>query len=369
MVPELSKKQRKALVILSVTGGVYISFKYFLPLILPFAAAYLAALVLRPGAAWIEKRLQINIRGRRYSVPIGVIGGAELLLLAAAAGLLLFCGSRRLMEEANEMIHAAPGWMMRLDQWLTSLCRTAEVFCRLREGALVQAAREMITAMTRTLRQAAMSSLAVNSVAALSFCARAFVMAAVFFMAAVLSLQEMDEMKRRRRQSMFSREFALFGRRLIMTGSAWLRTQLVIMLVTACLCALGLLLIRNPYSILLGAVIGVLDALPLFGAGAVLIPWSVVAMAQGHFYQGGVLALLFLSCCLTREFLEARLMGGKMGLSPLETLTAIYVGMKLFGILGMLLGPIGLLIIEDLVEEYGEKRADAQKEVKIENEK
>ena len=45
MVPELSKKQRKALVILSVTGGVYISFKYFLPLILPFAAAYLAALV------------------------------------------------------------------------------------------------------------------------------------------------------------------------------------------------------------------------------------------------------------------------------------------------------------------------------------
>ena len=84
----------------------------------------------------------------------------------------------------------------------------------------MQAAREMITAMTRTLRQAAMSSLAVNSVAALSFCARAFVMAAVFFMAAVLSLQEMDEMKRRRRQSMFSREFALFGRRLIMTGSA-----------------------------------------------------------------------------------------------------------------------------------------------------
>ena len=42
-------------------------------------------------------------------------------------------------------------------------------------------------------------------------------------------------------------------------------------------------------------------------------------------------------------------------------MTAIYVGMKLFRIVGMLLGPIGLLIIEDLVEEYGEKRADAQK--------
>ena len=205
---------------------------------------------------------------------------------------------------------------MQLDQWLTSLCRTAEGFCRLREGALVQAARGMITAMTRTLRQAAMSR-------RLSILWQRFLSApgplrsgSRILYGGCSAASEMDEMKRRRRQSMFSREFALFGRRLIMTGSAWLRTQLVIMLVTACLCALGLLLIRNPYSILLGAVIGVLDALPLFGAGAVLIPWSVVAMAQGHFYQGGVLALLFLICCLTREFLEARLMGGKMGLSP-----------------------------------------------------
>ena len=74
---------------------------------------------------------------------------------------------------------------------------------------------------------------------------------------------------------------------------------------------------------------------------------------QGCFYQGGILALLFFVCWMTREFLEARLMGGKMGLSPLETLAAIYAGMKLFGILGVFLGPIGLLIIEDLAEEYG----------------
>lgn len=361
-MPELSKKQRKALVILSAAGGVYVSFKYFLPLILPFAAAYLTALVLRPSAAWLEERLQITVRGRTFAVPIGVIGGAELLLLAAAAGVLIFYGGRRLFEEVNEVINAAPGWIRRLDQQLTSMCRVAEVFCRLQEGALVQTVREMIFAMAQTLKRVTVSSLAVNSVAALSFCTRFFVAAAVFFMAAVLSLQEMDEMRRRGRQSMFSREFALFGRRLAMTGSAWLRTQFVIMFVTACLCALGLSLIRNPYSILLGAVIGVLDALPLFGAGAVLIPWSIVVTVQGHFYQGGVLALLFLICCMTREFLEARLMGGKMGLSPLETLAAIYVGMKLFGILGMLLGPIGILIIEDLAEEYGEKRADAQKE-------
>lgn len=362
-MPELSKKQRKALVIFSAAAGVYISFKYFLPLMFPFAAAYLTALVLRPSAAWLEKRLQFHIRGRNFAVPIGVIGGVQLLLLAGAAGWILFYAGRRLFQEANEIINAAPEWIRQLDQWLTSMCRVAEVFCRLREGVLVQAAKEMIVAMAQTLRRVTMSNLAVNSMAAFSFCARTFVSAAVFFMASVLSLQEMDEMRRRRRQSVFSREFALFGRRLAMTGNAWLKTQFVIMFVTACLCALGLSLIRNPYSILLGAVIGVLDALPLFGAGAVLVPWSIVMAVQGCFYQGGILALLFFVCWMTREFLEARLMGGKMGLSPLETLAAIYAGMKLFGILGVFLGPIGLLIIEDLAEEYGEKRRyDKQEE-------
>ena len=48
-------------------------------------------------------------------------------------------------------------------------------------------------------------------------------------------------------------------------------------------------------------------------------------------------------------------MGKKMGLSPLETLPAIYVGLQLFGLFGFLLGPIGLLIIKDFVEEYGDE--------------
>jgi predicted PurR-regulated permease PerM len=50
--------------------------------------------------------------------------------------------------------------------------------------------------------------------------------------------------------------------------------------------------------------------------------------------------------------MEAKIMGGKVGLTPLETLVAMYVGLQLFGILGFILGPIGLLIIEDIVELY-----------------
>ena len=61
---------------------------------------------------------------------------------------------------------------------------------------------------------------------------------------------------------------------------------------------------------------------------------------------------LYVACYFLREFTEARLMGKKMGLSPLETIVSMYVGLKLFGFLGFILGPIGLLMIRDLMEEY-----------------
>lgn len=74
----------------------------------------------------------------------------------------------------------------------------------------------------------------------------------------------------RRFDSMFHREFFLLGRRLAVTGSAWLKTQSVIFLMTSSLSMLGLLLIGNPYYILGGIGIGVLDALPIFGTGTAL---------------------------------------------------------------------------------------------------
>lgn len=98
----------------------------------------------------------------------------------------------------------------------------------------------------------------------------------------------------------------------------------------------------------------VLDALPIFGAGTALVPWSLFLLFKREWGHALILFGLYLLCYFLREFTEAHLMGKKMGLSPLETLAAIYVGLQLFSLFGFLLGPIGLLIIKDFVEEYGE---------------
>ena len=67
----LSRKQRRALLTAGVTAGVYFSFRFLLPLFLPFLCAYLIALILRPAAAFLERRLQFSIRGKRFAFPSG----------------------------------------------------------------------------------------------------------------------------------------------------------------------------------------------------------------------------------------------------------------------------------------------------------
>ena len=351
----LSRKQKKAFLTAAVTAGVYFSFRYLLPLIFPFLAAYLMALFLRPSAAFLEKRLRISFRGRRIGVPIGVIGGVELVLLCLLLIGLLAAGGQRFIEELDRFVEELPGRMRELALLGQQLEASAERLFHLPDGTISSLFHGKDLQGGGQVKELLLPQLLQKSVPAAAGIVRAVVVIVLFFIASILSLQEMDELRRRRFDSMFHREFFLLGRRLAVTGSAWLKTQLVIFLMTSTLSVLGLLMIGNPYYILGGIGIGVLDALPIFGTGTALVPWSIYLLFKREWGHALILFGLYLLCYFLREFTEAHLMGKKMGLSPLETLAAIYVGLQLFGLFGFLLGPIGLLIIKDFVEEYGEE--------------
>ena len=288
------------------------------------------------------------MKGKAYGVPIGVIGGIEIILVLALLGAGFFYGGRRLFMEANQLVNAVPGWIQSFDEWLTGMCHSVEAFCRLKEGVLVKMMQDVLLGTARAFKTATMPNLVVNSVSVFGFFIKVAIIAVILFIASILSLQEMDELRERRYNSIFRREFSLLGKRLAMTGNAWLKTQFVILFLTTCLCILTLIAIGNPYYIIVGIGIGLLDALPIFGTGTVLIPWGIFLLLQQKWYQGLMLLGVYLVC----YFLRAKLMGKKMGLSPLETLMSMYVGLQLFGFLGFILGPVGLMLIEDLVEEY-----------------
>ena len=346
------KKLKKVFMILGTTLGVYAGFKYLLPLVAPFLVGYGAALFLRPSARFFSHRIKITFRGNCRRLPVGVAGGAEFLLLAGLLGVLCYWGLEKLCQEARLLAIRLPVWIEEFDRWLTDSCREMEISFGLREG---QAARTVTALLSRLLKEGQEKGAALlmtNSLTLIRWGAGALIVAVVTFLAAVLSLQEMDDLRDRRDRSAFYREFRLIGNRVVLTGKAWFKTQGVVLLLVTTLCILGMALIRNPYYILAGIGIGLLDALPIFGTGTVLLPWCLICLAAGNWGKALILLILYLACYFLREFLESHMMGGQVGLTPLETLASVYVGLQLFGFWGVILGPLGLLLIEDLVEEW-----------------
>ena len=116
---------------------------------------------------------------------------------------------------------------------------------------------------------------------------------------------------------------------------------------------MGLFLLKNPYYMLLGIGIGLLDALPLFGTGTALIPWALVELLGRNGKKAAALIGIYGICYILRQVLETKMMAKGTGLSALETLAALYTGLKLFGIGGVFLGPAALMLIKVLLEITG----------------
>lgn len=345
------EKFRKIVKITGVAAAVYGVFRYMLPLVMPFLFACLAAVLLKPSACWISDRLQVRWKGRKLGIGAGTVGIVELGIVFVILGLALYMGSRKLYREMYLLSERFPYWIEKLDVFLTGVCHEMEGSFGLKENSMVRLMQEMIINFMNTIKHGVMPYLMGNSLLITKYCINGCIIMVLFAIGVMLFIQELDTWKERIETSAFSQEFKRIGRLLRRVGNAYVRTQGLIMILTMEICTIGFSLLGNPYSILAGIGIGLLDALPIFGTGTVLIPWAAVMCLRGKWVKGLVIFGLYVICYFVRQILEAKLMGDKVGLSPLETLISMYVGLKLFGLLGVLLGPVGVLVVKEFAGE------------------
>ena len=128
----------------------------------------------------------------------------------------------------------------------------------------------------------------------------------------------------------------------------WLKAQAKLLAITFLVLTIGLFLLQVPYAPLWALVIAFVDALPVLGSGMVLVPWSIVCFLQGESVRGIGLLGIYAAACLLRSILEPRFVGKQLGLDPLVTLAAIYVGYRLLGLGGMLLAPLLAVLLTQL---------------------
>ena len=120
------------------------------------------------------------------------------------------------------------------------------------------------------------------------------------------------------------------------------------MLITFVELLVGFLLMRLDYAAVLAVAVAILDALPVFGVGTILIPWSLYSLLTGAYMRALYLALLYVVIVIVRNALEPKILGARIGLNPLLMLMCLYLGYVTLGLLGMFVLPICLIALERL---------------------
>lgn len=106
--------------------------------------------------------------------------------------------------------------------------------------------------------------------------------------------------------------------------------------------SIGFILLGVPYAVGLALVVAVIDIMPILGTGLVLIPWAIIAAVLGYYRMALGVAALYIVMLVVRNIVEPKLVGQQMGLHPLVTLISMFVGLQLFGLLGLFGFPLTL---------------------------
>ncbi len=142
-------------------------------------------------------------------------------------------------------------------------------------------------------------------------------------------------------------------RDLTKTLGGYLKAQVTLIFTSFVISLIGLYILKFAkfnieFPLLMALFVGFVDALPILGSGTVMIPWAILSALNGDLKLGIAIFVLFVIMSLIRQFIEPKLVSKHIGTHPIFTLIAMYTGFKFIGVMGMLLGPIILIIIKNV---------------------
>ncbi|RUS44538.1 sporulation integral membrane protein YtvI [Cohnella sp. AR92] len=129
---------------------------------------------------------------------------------------------------------------------------------------------------------------------------------------------------------------ALFG---------YVRAQFILVSITAIAVLIGLMIIGVKNALSIALLIGFVDLIPYLGVGAAMVPWIAYQFMIGDWGLGGALAILYGIVVIARQVIEPKVLSSSVGLEPLPTMVAMFAGVKLFGFLGLIVGPVAIILL------------------------
>lgn len=323
-----------------------------LSLLSPFVLALVFAWLLNPAVRWLEGRSS----GSRKVISMILL----ILVFAVLAGVLfglgwmavgqirsLFDNRQSLLDELLDgvvnVVNSVGGWLEGLGGLVPQgVITTSE--------DLINALLDWVQGLDFSGWLTQMAGQAPSMAANVSGFAVALV---VFIMASYFITGDYPRLRQEftGRVPMMARDFCRSVKNIFMSAfGGYIKSQLILSAGVFLILSVGFFIMGQPYSLLLAFGLAVLDFIPIIGAGTVMVPWAVIDMVLAQYGEAAALMAVWGVIVLFRRFAEPKILGDQTGLSPILSLVGIYVGMKVGGVLGMVMGPLLLLVCINLAK-------------------
>lgn len=340
-------EQRKAFLINLLFFGAVIAiimiiFRYVIGWLLPFIIGFIIAAIMHPIIRRISKRTKVR---QKYIAVIVVVLGYALIVT------LLTLGVIQLMSQLSV-------WLVRLPDYFTSqVLPTINNLGDSLSGYIDNMPPEwqrqleilqssLITTLSDTV--ASLSSYGLTMLGNFTKALPSFFIALIFtILASFFISMQYDQVKEFLSYQM-SDKVRHIVREVKNTFSGtifkYFKAYLKIMTLTFVELSVALLVLRVNNAIPIALGIAIFDILPVFGTGGILIPWILISLLNGEFVFALGLLIVYVIVTIVRNFAEPKIIGDQLGLNPIVSLIAIYLGFKWIGVFGMILMPVSVQI-------------------------
>ena len=309
----------------------------------PFLVAFILSSALEPLVRVMEKRLRIHRK----------IGSVFSILVAmATVGTLLGLMAARIAMEIRNLYNTISDSSVDMTAFFRRMMDEATAFYIRLPIEVTDAIDNTVSALGETVKDV-IGGLARFTLAFTVSVPEALVFVLISIIATYFMLSD-----RARITAAFERWIPrrwLSGTLTMLLGIfkamfGWLRAQGIIICITFTIIITGLLAagVQNPLVIAL--MTAIIDALPVFGAGFILIPWGVLSLIAGNIRFGVFVLLLDVVVLVVRHLIEPKIVGKQIGIHPLLTLMGMYLGLRWIGVLGMIVGPILMVLLKTVLE-------------------
>ncbi len=312
---------------------------YIIPISIPLILALLTAIFLEPFVGFLQQRF-------KWQRKTAVITAFIVFLLLVSS--FLYWTVTYLIERLIQVSQNMPEYI----NGLSSIWEEIEAFFQRSSEEMpmevVNSFENELGNFLEGIRDWVLTIINYDSITNLLTGIPSFLVSFIVFLIALflfmLDLDDLERMLFNRLKETTAEKVRFMAARLNNVIFGFLKAQFLVSVIIFLVSLVCLLFISPEAAIVMSLIIWIIDFIPILGSIIVLTPWFIYEYITGDVVEGTQLAVLALVLLIIRRTVEPKVMGSHIGLSPLATLIAMFIGLQLIGFLGFFIGPLIVIL-------------------------